>query len=267
MDRNIPSGTVTKHNLADMAAAFSGESPAFKTPMFVGANSVETSHDVTCVSSGLAIEDVLPDSRYVVAKPWNKADGSCLGHLRRQFQKAEQDMPFETGGKDSACHCNVVHQARTFQGTRHQPIALSRGPRRLYIHSAQKPSTRPLEVGMSTSLEVVGVGTVDYADSLGDLARDSRIRLPCMLPRFLAEAGYPKQLHLEATIAVRPAVFSATGSLLVCRGAAPIPPGARGVASSESIRAEELMPPTLLPSWPAASEPTSVACFLCSLGV
>ncbi|KAH7984459.1 hypothetical protein HPB52_021016 [Rhipicephalus sanguineus] len=195
MDRNIPSGTGTKHYLADMAAAFSGESPAFKTPMFVGANSVETSHDVTCVSSGFAIEDVLPDSR------------------------------------------------------------------------AQKPSTRPLEVGMSTSLEVLGGGAADSADSLGDLARDARIHLLCALPCLLAEAGYPKQQHLEATLAVRPAVFSATGSLLVCCGAAPIPPGAHGVASGESIPAEELTAPTLLPSWPAARAPTSGTGCLCSLGV
>ncbi|KAH7984456.1 hypothetical protein HPB52_021013 [Rhipicephalus sanguineus] len=269
MDRNVPNGTGTKRNHDDRAATFSGELPARKTPspMFLGANSVVSSDNMSCVSSGLAIEDVLPDSRYVVAKPWNKADRPCLGHRRRQFQKAERDLLFQTGAEDTACHCNVLLQAGTFQGTRHQPVFFSRGPARPYIRRAKKPSARPLEVGMSTSLEVVGVGTVDYADSLGDLARDSRIRLPCMLPRFVAEAGYPKQLHLEATIAVRPAVFSATGSLLVCVGAAPIPPGARGVASRESIRVEELTAPTLLPSWPAACSPTSLAGCLCSLGV
>ncbi|KAH7983615.1 hypothetical protein HPB52_013145 [Rhipicephalus sanguineus] len=54
---------------------------------------------------------------------------------------------------------------------------------------------------MSTSLEVLGGGAVDSADSLGDLARDPRIHLLCAMPRLLAEAGYPEQLHLEATCA------------------------------------------------------------------
>ncbi|KAH7984457.1 hypothetical protein HPB52_021014 [Rhipicephalus sanguineus] len=205
MDRNVPNGTGIKRNLDDRAAAFSGVSPAFETPsrLFLGANSLDTSDDVSCVSSGLAIEDVLLDSRYIVAKPWNKADRPGLGHWRRQFQEAERDLLFETGATDTACRCNAVLQARTFQGTRHQPVALSRGPGRPYIRSAKKPSTRPLEVGMRRSLEVIGGGAVDSADSLGHFARDPRIHLLCAMPRLLAEAGYPEQLHLEATCAVR----------------------------------------------------------------
>ncbi|KAH7983700.1 hypothetical protein HPB52_013780 [Rhipicephalus sanguineus] len=67
--------------------------------------------------------------------------------------------------------------------------------------NAKKLSTGPLEVGMSTNLEVVEGGAADAADSLGDLARHQRICLLCTLPCLLAEAGYPKQQHLEATCA------------------------------------------------------------------
>ncbi|KAH7984278.1 hypothetical protein HPB52_018929 [Rhipicephalus sanguineus] len=231
MGRDVPSGTGIKRKFDDTAAARSGESPSYKTPssMFFVANSLDTSDDVSYVSSALAIEDGLSDNRSSVNMQWKKAGGrvSGAGH-RGMFQRAARDLLLDTGAKDTACHCNAVHQTRTFQETRHQPMSLSRGTGRPYIRSAKKPSTGPLEVGMSTNLEVVEGGAADAADSLGDLARHQRICLLCTLPCLLAEAGYPKQQHLEATIALTPAVFSATVSLHVCGRAGAVPPGARG---------------------------------------
>ncbi|KAH7984279.1 hypothetical protein HPB52_018930 [Rhipicephalus sanguineus] len=228
--------------------------------------------------------------------------------------------------------------------------------------NAKKLSTGPLEVGMSTNLEVVEGGAADAADSLGDLARHQRICLLCTLPCLLAEAGYPKQQHLEATcamtssyvssalaiedglpddrvlstcsgrrpagasaaqdigeyarqperdflfekgtkdtachchvvhrprtlqearrqpvalsrgterpyirsIALRPAVFSATVSLHVCGRVGAGPPGARGVASGESLRREGLMVLSLLPSWNAKAPPPSTSGCMVQLGV
>ncbi|KAL1477937.1 hypothetical protein MTO96_016916 [Rhipicephalus appendiculatus] len=152
--------------------------------------------DVSYVSSVLAIENVLPDKRDVVAKPWTQADGRCLGCRRRQLQRARCDLLFETGAQDILCRCNIVHNARSLQGNRHRAVAIPRGTRGARIGSARKPSTRRLDVGMSTNLEVVEGGAGDSADSLGDFAREPRTHLLCTLSCLLAEAGNPKQLHL-----------------------------------------------------------------------
>ncbi|KAH7984277.1 hypothetical protein HPB52_018928 [Rhipicephalus sanguineus] len=204
MGRDVPSRTGIKRNLDDKAATISGESAARKAPssMFLVASSLENTDGVSCVSSALAIEDSLPDNLSFVNVLRKKADGRVSGPGHRGMcQTAERDFLFETGTKDTACHCNVVHRPRTLQEARRQPVALSRGTERPYIRSAMKPSTCPLEVGMSTSLEVVGVGAGYSADSRGDLARDARIRLLYTLSCGSTKAGYPKQLRLEATCA------------------------------------------------------------------
>ncbi|KAL1420238.1 hypothetical protein MTO96_024459 [Rhipicephalus appendiculatus] len=145
----------------------------------------------------LAIENILADNREVVAKPWNKTDGCRLGHRKRLFLRARCDFPFETVAKDTVCHRNIEHHARLLQGTRHQVVAMLRGVGGPHVHSAKKPRTGRVDVNASRGF-VVG-GALDSADSLGDLARQPRIRLRDMLPSVLTRAGYPKQLPLEAT--------------------------------------------------------------------
>ncbi|KAL1486924.1 hypothetical protein MTO96_031158 [Rhipicephalus appendiculatus] len=234
MGTDVPTGNEIKRNLDDIEYAFSGGSAARKTlsSVFLAKNLVDTTDDVSCVSSVLAIRDVLPDNRDFRDEPCNKADGrrSCAGPWGT-FQRAERDL-FETSDEDPVGHGSIMHQARTLQGTWHHPMAFSRDAgQRCFLRvipealhwkgisaitkagcrsilftaiiicqrSAKKPSTRRLEVGMSPNFELVEGGAVESADSLGDFAREQRIHLPCTLPCLLAEAGYPEQLHLDNT--------------------------------------------------------------------
>ncbi|KAL1477940.1 hypothetical protein MTO96_016919 [Rhipicephalus appendiculatus] len=104
---------------------------------------------------------------------------------------------------DRATSSNIGHNASSFKGIRLQAVATPRGTGRPHIRSARKPRTRRLDTGTNAHLQVVQVGAVDSEDSLGDLAREPRTHLLCTRPCLLAEAGYPKQLHLEATCAHR----------------------------------------------------------------
>ncbi|KAL1477939.1 hypothetical protein MTO96_016918 [Rhipicephalus appendiculatus] len=74
---------------------------------------------------------------------------------------------------------------------------------------------------MSPNLEVVEGGAVDSADSLGDLARQPRIHLPCTLPCLLAEAGYPEPLHLDNTCT--PGEADALDTIAENNGFVPLP--------------------------------------------
>ncbi|KAH7932010.1 hypothetical protein HPB52_025023 [Rhipicephalus sanguineus] len=169
--------------------------------------------DMSYVSSVLAIEDVLPHNQDVVAKTCNKADGRCLGHRRRLFQRAGCDLLFEPDASDTVYQCNIVHNAITVQGTRHHVVALSRSAGGPHVHSAKKPSTRRVQARMNANLEVVEGGAADSADTLGDLAREPRIPPRPKLPRVLAKAGNSKQLPLETTCASRLPACPAIDSL------------------------------------------------------
>ncbi|XP_070388656.1 uncharacterized protein [Dermacentor albipictus] len=131
--------------------------PSRKTPSSIALAALPdgAKDDVSYAFSNLAIEDVLPDSRDLVLKPWYKVDervcGSLTGQPRRLFLRTEWYPLVRLGAKDTVAQCNAMQVPRTMQGAWHQTVVASRFTVRLLLQRARDRSTRGAEAAATVS--------------------------------------------------------------------------------------------------------------------
>ncbi|XP_075541667.1 uncharacterized protein LOC142575849 [Dermacentor variabilis] len=151
-------GSIEIHRLLQgCLSTISAETPSRKTPSPIALAAIPygAKDDVSYASSNLAIEDVLPDNRDLVVKPWSKVDertcGSNTGHPSRLFPGAEWYPLVDMGVKGTVAQCKTMQVSGTMQGAWHQTVAASRFTVRLLIHSARDASTRGAEAAATMS--------------------------------------------------------------------------------------------------------------------
>nr|XP_054919499.1 uncharacterized protein LOC129381057 [Dermacentor andersoni] len=164
-------GCIEIHRLLQGSlSTISEETPSRKTPSSIALDALPdgAKDDVSYTFSNLAIEDVLPDNRDLVLKPWYKLDertcGSLTGHPSRLFPRAEWYPPVEMGVKDIVAMCNTMQVPWTAQGTWNQTLVASRFTVRLIIQSARDPSTRGVEAAATRSGQFVECDHVPSAE-------------------------------------------------------------------------------------------------------
>ncbi|XP_075533311.1 uncharacterized protein LOC142566087 [Dermacentor variabilis] len=171
MGIGIP-GCIEIHRLLEgCLSTISEETPSRKTPSSIALAAIPdgAKDDASYAFRNLPIEDVLPDNRDLVLKPWSKVDertcGSNPGQLRKLFPGAEWYPLVHVGVKDTVAQCKTMQVSGTTQGAWHQTVVASRFTVRLLIHSARDGSTRGAEAAATMSgqfVEFDHVPSVEY---------------------------------------------------------------------------------------------------------
>ncbi|XP_075541681.1 uncharacterized protein LOC142575858 [Dermacentor variabilis] len=135
-------GSIEIHRLLQGSLSIiSEETPSRKMPSSIALAAFPdgAKDDVSYAFSHLAIEEVLPDNRDLVLKPWYKVDervcGSHTGQPRRLFPRTEWYPLDRLGVKDTVAQCNAMQVPCTVQGAWHQTVVASRFAVRLLIQS------------------------------------------------------------------------------------------------------------------------------------
>nr|XP_054919502.1 uncharacterized protein LOC126548414 [Dermacentor andersoni] len=179
------------------------ETPSRKTPssFALAALPDAAKDDVSYVFGNLAIQDVLPEDRDLVLKPWSKVNertcGSLTGHPSRLFPRTEWYPLVDMGVEDTVAQCDTMQLPWTVQGAWHQMVVASRVTVRLLIYSARDATTRGAEAAATMSgqfVECDHVPSAEYSlDVFGCRLRiHPRDTLPCastMLNAFKAESN------------------------------------------------------------------------------
>ncbi|XP_075534899.1 uncharacterized protein LOC142570394 [Dermacentor variabilis] len=188
----VPGGIEIHRLFQGSLSIISEETPSRKTPSSIALAALPdgAKDDVSYAFSNLAIEDVLPDNRDLVLKPWYKVDeracGSHTGQPRRLFPRTEWYPLLRLGVKDTVAQCNSLLVPWTVQGAWHQTVVASRFTVRLLIQSARDRSTRGVEAAGTMSghfVECDHVTSAEYSlDVFGCRLRiHPRDTLPCAL--------------------------------------------------------------------------------------
>ncbi|XP_075534883.1 uncharacterized protein LOC142570377 isoform X1 [Dermacentor variabilis] len=186
----VPGGLETDRLLQGCLSTISGETPSRKTPSSIALAAIPDAakDDVSYPFSNLAIEDVLPDNRELVLKPWSKVDeptrGSHSEHHSRLFPRADWYPLVDMGVEDTVAQCNIIQVSGTMQGAWNQTVVALRFTVRLLIRSARDASTRGAEAAATMSgrfVECDHVPSVEYRlDVRGcSLRIHPRDTLPC----------------------------------------------------------------------------------------
>nr|XP_054919500.1 uncharacterized protein LOC129381058 [Dermacentor andersoni] len=203
MGIGAPGGMEIHRILQGCLSTISEETPSRKTPssFALAALPDAAKDDVSYVFGNLAIQDVLPDNRDLVLKPWSKVTerncGSLTGHYSRLFPRTEWYPLVDMGVKDTVAQCDTMQPPWTVQGAWHQMVVASRVTVRLLIYSAQHPSMLGAEAAATMSgrfIECDHVPSAEYRlDVFGCRLRiHPRDTLPCastMLNAFKAESN------------------------------------------------------------------------------
>ncbi|XP_054919501.1 uncharacterized protein [Dermacentor andersoni] len=157
MGIGAPGGMEIHRILQGSLSTISEETPSRKTPssFALAALPDAAKDDVSYVFGNLAIQDVLPDNRDLVLKPWSKVDerncGSLTGHYSRLFPRTEWYPLVDMGVKDTVAQCDTMQLPWTVQRAWHQMVVASRVTVRLLIYSAQHPSMLGAEAAATMS--------------------------------------------------------------------------------------------------------------------
>ncbi|XP_072145132.1 uncharacterized protein [Dermacentor andersoni] len=203
MGFGVPGGIEIHRLLQGSLSTISEETPSRKTPSSIALAAIPDAakDDMSYAFSNLTIEDVLPDNRDLVLKPWYKVDertcGSHTGPPRRLFPMAEWYQLVDIGVKDSVAECKTMQASVTMQGAWHQTVVASRFTMRLLLHSARDATTRAAEAAVTMSGQFVECDHVPSAEHSLDvfgcrLRIHPRDTLPCastMLNAFKAESN------------------------------------------------------------------------------
>ncbi|XP_070384408.1 uncharacterized protein [Dermacentor albipictus] len=171
MGIGAPGGIEIHRLLRGCLSTISEETPSRKTPssFALAALPDAAKDDVSYAFSNLAIEDVLPNNRDLVLKPWYKVDertfGSLTGHPSSLFPRAEWYPHVDMSVKDPVPLCNTMQVPWTVQGAWHQAAVASRFTVRLLLQSAPDASTRGAEAaapGIGQFVECDHVTSAEY---------------------------------------------------------------------------------------------------------
>ncbi|XP_070386457.1 uncharacterized protein [Dermacentor albipictus] len=190
MGIGVPSGIEIHRLLQGCLSTTSEETPSPKTPSLITLAGLPdgAKDDVSYAFGNLALEDILPDNRDLVLKPWYKVDertcGSHTGQPRRQFPRAELYPLVDMGVKDTVTQCDTMQAQWCVQGAWHQIVEASRFTVRLEIRSARDPSTRGAEAAATKSgqfVECDHVPSPECSPGVSGSRPRTRDTLPCAL--------------------------------------------------------------------------------------
>ncbi|KAH7978152.1 hypothetical protein HPB49_004689 [Dermacentor silvarum] len=189
-------------------STFSEESPATKTlsSMLHPRRLLEGSKDgVSCVSSNVAIDNVLPENRDHVLKPRNTADervsNSCVGHRSSLFPKAKCDLLVVVGVKATGTQRYPMQAPCSVQGLRHQRV-VSRGTGRFLmicredIASAINRNQGVVICGETGSGKTTQPAQFIFEDNIRG-GQGSRCHIVVTQPRRIATIFMAKRVALE----------------------------------------------------------------------
>ncbi|XP_075534446.1 uncharacterized protein LOC142568048 [Dermacentor variabilis] len=202
MGIGVPGGIEIHRLLRDCLSTMWEETPSRKTPSSISLDALGdgAKDDVSYAFSNLAIQDVLPDNRNLVVKPWSKVDertcGSHTGHPSRLFPRAEWYPPNDMGVKDIVAQCNTMQVPWTAHGAWQKTVVPSTFTVLQLMQSARDPSMPGAEAPATMSgpfIECDHVPSVEYSlDVFGCRLRiHPRDTLPCtstMLNAFKTES-------------------------------------------------------------------------------